>query len=354
MFKKNLVNILSMVFTFFKVIMKSKSRIALWCFLAFIYVLFIVITHFFNIPLKSRSVSSRLQMFGPKDILENSDYHKKGIMKMTKLSIEREYVNEESESILRKIFKNADKNSDSYLDTIELVSWIGIRIKEHLTQALQDNIFIFTAIDIKPRNGVISWEEYFHYFLKNRGYSEEFIKEHYSSLKGMPRELKEAIMREKAAWSQSVRDDPSRLSLDEFLAFRHPESSHATIIAIVEETLGRLDVDEDGVLSETEFSDPEFNEIPDHLNNNQFREERIKEFRTAVDKDGDGNANRRELIDYFNPRNIHHAEKDALDLIGLADVNGDGKLSLAEVLMHKEEFMRSKMVDVSISFHDEF
>ncbi|RXG60977.1 Reticulocalbin-2 [Armadillidium vulgare] len=316
MFKKNLVNILSMVFTFFKVIMKSKSRIALWCFLAFIYVLFIVITHFFNIPLKSRSVSSRLQMFGPKDILENSDYHKKGIMKMTKLSIEREYVNEESESILRKIFKNADKNSDSYLDTIELVSWIGIRIKEHLTQALQDNIFIFTAIDIKPRN--------------------------------------EAIMREKAAWSQSVRDDPSRLSLDEFLAFRHPESSHATIIAIVEETLGRLDVDEDGVLSETEFSDPEFNEIPDHLNNNQFREERIKEFRTAVDKDGDGNANRRELIDYFNPRNIHHAEKDALDLIGLADVNGDGKLSLAEVLMHKEEFMRSKMVDVSISFHDEF
>lgn len=55
MFKKNLVNILSMVFTFFKVIMKSKSRIALWCFLAFIYVLFIVITHFFNIPLKSRS-----------------------------------------------------------------------------------------------------------------------------------------------------------------------------------------------------------------------------------------------------------------------------------------------------------
>lgn len=47
-------------------------------------------------------------------------------------------------------------------------------------------------------------------------------------------------MREKAAWSQSVRDDPSRLSLDEFLAFRHPESSHATIIAIVEETLGRL------------------------------------------------------------------------------------------------------------------
>lgn len=47
-------------------------------------------------------------------------------------------------------------------------------------------------------------------------------------------------MRDKAAWSEAARSDPDQLTLDEFLAFRHPESSHATILNIVEETIARL------------------------------------------------------------------------------------------------------------------
>ena len=47
-------------------------------------------------------------------------------------------------------------------------------------------------------------------------------------------------MRDKAQWSEAARDDPERLSIDEFLAFRHPESSHASILQNVEETLNRL------------------------------------------------------------------------------------------------------------------
>lgn len=52
--------------------------------------------------------------------------------------------------------------------------------------------------------------------------------------------MTEAIMRDKAAWSEAARDNPEQLTLDEFLAFRHPESSHATILNIVEETIARL------------------------------------------------------------------------------------------------------------------
>ena len=47
-------------------------------------------------------------------------------------------------------------------------------------------------------------------------------------------------MRDKAQWSEAARDDPEKLTIDEFLAFRHPESSHASILQIVEETLDRL------------------------------------------------------------------------------------------------------------------
>lgn len=47
--------------------------------------------------------------------------------------------------------------------------------------------------------------------------------------------MKEAIMRDRAAWSEAAKTDPEHLTLDEFLAFRHPESSHATILALVDE-----------------------------------------------------------------------------------------------------------------------
>ena len=44
-------------------------------------------------------------------------------------------------------------------------------------------------------------------------------------------------MRDKASWSEAARNDPASLSLDEFLAFRHPESSHANILTGVEEVI---------------------------------------------------------------------------------------------------------------------
>jgi hypothetical protein len=39
----------------------------------------------------------------------------------------------------------------------------------------------------------------------------------------------------KAAWFESVRGDPDRLNIDEFLAFRHPEQSHSFLLKIVED-----------------------------------------------------------------------------------------------------------------------
>lgn len=50
----------------------------------------------------------------------------------------------------------------------------------------------------------------------------------------------ELIARDKASWSEAARTDPDSLTLDEFLAFRHPESSHTTILALVDELLDKL------------------------------------------------------------------------------------------------------------------
>ena len=57
---------------------------------------------------------------------------------------------------------------------------------------------------------------------------------------------------------------------------------------------------------------------------------------------------------FIDPRNIHHAEKEALNLMSAADIDHDGVLTLMEVLGQRELFMASKMVDAAKSFHDEF
>lgn len=57
---------------------------------------------------------------------------------------------------------------------------------------------------------------------------------------------------------------------------------------------------------------------------------------------------------YIDPRNVHHAEKEALTLLATADSNQDGVLTLPEVLAQSHMFMASKMVDAARSFHDEF
>jgi hypothetical protein len=47
-------------------------------------------------------------------------------------------------------------------------------------------------------------------------------------------------MRDRASWSEAAHSDPDHLTLDEFLSFRHPESSHATIVALVDELFDKF------------------------------------------------------------------------------------------------------------------
>lgn len=57
---------------------------------------------------------------------------------------------------------------------------------------------------------------------------------------------------------------------------------------------------------------------------------------------------------YADPKNPAHAFMEAKSLIDAADANRNGKLSLQEVLSHKDLFIGSKMVDTAKKFHDEF
>ena len=53
-----------------------------------------------------------------------------------------------------------------------------------------NTVFDYNFFPLSPLKGMVSWNEYHHYFLKQHGYTDEYISTHKENHKGMPRELK--------------------------------------------------------------------------------------------------------------------------------------------------------------------
>ncbi|XP_034943266.1 45 kDa calcium-binding protein isoform X2 [Chelonus insularis] len=261
--------------------------------------------------------------------------------------------------LLESIFFKVDHNKNQELDIQELAKWIYMKITEHLESAPQNNIILFTQIDNNPRNGDISWDEYHAYFLRSHGLSENYINFHNKKHSDLPKSLKESIMRDRARWTETARNDPERLTLDEFLAFTHPESSHRALLQMVEDLFEKFDRDGDEQLTEDEFADLPSDGLgldlqEEKLSTVKGSDGRRQEFRFLIDRNKDGKADRTELLMYIDPRNPHHAIREAQHLIEVADINQNNKLSLSEILSKADLFLESKMVDTEKSFHDEF
>lgn len=58
--------------------------------------------------------------------------------------------------LLEDIFHRADTDENRLLDIQELAKWIHLKITEHITRAMRENVGLFTAIDINPRNGTLN------------------------------------------------------------------------------------------------------------------------------------------------------------------------------------------------------
>ncbi|XP_074025337.1 stromal cell derived factor mayday [Leptinotarsa decemlineata] len=271
-------------------------------------------------------------------------------------------VNDENNSrkdqtgILMEVFEKADKDKNRKLDSKELSVWIRRKIMEHISLAVGGNHELFTMIDVDPPNGVISWKEYHTYFLKKRGFSKKYVESHDEKRhKGLQRSIKGRIMKDKASWMEAARSNPDTLTLDEFLAFTHPESSVANQLTLVDELYDKFDRDGDEMLTEDEFAILQTEGNGDEtLIVRQDENERRAEFRKSIDLNGDGKADRRELLHYVAPQSPRHSEHEAEALLALADNDHDNMLSLDEILAHPDLFLKSKMVDTARSFHDEF
>lgn len=59
-----------------------------------------------------------------------------------------------------------------------MARFVNNRIREHIDLAIKSNPRNFADIDVAPRDGLISWEEYHAHFLRQRGHDENYIEQH--------------------------------------------------------------------------------------------------------------------------------------------------------------------------------
>lgn len=144
----------------------------------------------------------------------------------------------------------------------------------------------------------------------------------------------EEMMRDKALWAEAARTDSFSLTLDEFLTFRHPESSVSNLLTLVDDLLRQFDEDGDDNLTLDEFSMVSADDLDDKWRKyiiTKTMYERKEEFKRLIDVDNNGKANRSELLSYVDPRHPRHALTEAAILFKLADENNDQRLVLDEV-----------------------
>jgi len=259
-------------------------------------------------------------------------------------------VSEEEKDILMKQFRAADFDNNKLLSESEITMAISRETKQHILQAMRNNFRVFFSLDKITKNGQVDWLEYYHHYVRDLlGLDDNTIHQIEKNPNNISRDIKESLARMRAAWSEAAHTKPDSVNIDEFLGLEHPESSHSFLTQRVEELMGKFDADGDGKLSRAEYLlDPYMDFSSKEL------QERGKEFSTVLDKNGDGIADKKEIVQYLDPKNPHWAKDEARSLLKQADKNNDNMVSMDEVFARADMFLMSKMVSADLSFHGEF
>uniref|UniRef100_A0A2K5CUQ2 EF-hand domain-containing protein n=1 Tax=Aotus nancymaae TaxID=37293 RepID=A0A2K5CUQ2_AOTNA len=222
-----------------------------------------------------------------------------------------EYVklgHEEQQKRPQAIIKKIDL-SYGFLTESELSSWIQMSFKHYAMQEAKQQ---FVEYD-KNNNGAVTWDEY------NIQMSDRVIDFDENTVLDDAEEesFRQLHLKDKTRFEKANQDSGPGLSLEEFIAFEHPEELDYMTEFVIQEALEEHDKSGDGFVSLEEFLHPTANEDPEWI---------------LVEKD-------RLLLSWVVPNNQGIAQEEALHLIGEMDLNGDKKLSEEEILEDQDLFL---------------
>lgn len=247
-----------------------------------------------------------------------------------------ELTPEKSKERLAMLVPKMDSDGDGFVEEKELKEHINFMQKRYVNNDVERTWKNYKKEKIQ--DGKIKWEDY-----------REMV---YGSPTGEGQELSpeyaKMVARDQKRWSVADYDLDGSLDRTEYGCFMHPEDCDHMRDVVVAETVEDIDKNKDGYVDAEEYIGdmyrpedyPELNgKEPDWV---QSERDMFKEHR---DKDGDGRLNQEEMRDWIMPVGFDHAEAEARHLVGIADDNKDGKLSLEEILAHYDTFVGSQATD---------
>ncbi|MCP9266328.1 Calumenin-A [Dirofilaria immitis] len=213
-----------------------------------------------------------------------------------------------SKERLAKLVAKMDVNGDGFLEETELKDHIDFMQKRYVNNDVDRTWKNYNAEKIK--DGKISWKDY--------------------------------------VWKKADYDLDEMMDRTEYGCFMHPEDCDHMRDVVVQETLEDIDKNKDGYVDLDEYIGDMYRpEDYPELNGKEpewvaSEREMFKEHR---DKNGDGKLDQDEMRDWIMPIGFDHADAEAKHLIGIADEDRDGKLSLKEILDHYDTFVGSQATD---------
>lgn len=258
-----------------------------------------------------------------------------------------ELLPEESVRRLGIIVDKIDEDKDGYVTKYELKQWILYTKRRYIDEDVHRQ-----WQQINPNgNETISWYAYRQHvygFLDNLEDEEEDVE-------GGGLSYKYLISRDRRRWAQADRNLDDALDREEFTMFTHPEENPIMAGVILDETIEDIDKNKDGKVSLEEYIGDMYTSDAAEPEPEWVENER-ESFRKFRDADGDGYLNREEVQSWVVPKDFDHADSEAVHLIFEADVDGDSKLTKAEILDKYDIFVGSQATDFGEALvrHDEF
>ncbi|XP_071802226.1 reticulocalbin-2-like isoform X2 [Asterias amurensis] len=241
---------------------------------------------------------------------------------------------EESKARLQVILKKADVNADGHLDKEELQEWVIGSLKNIDRVIAEEHMLI----QDKNKDGRLSWEEYSQHVL---GFIPESDEQYPDD------EMRMEFKSNKKMFKMADKNKDGFLEGEELLAFYNPNAVDGMQEVVIEKLLEDFDLNGDGAVEMDEFIGKyhDGNDLPDLTGKRKeplWVEEEREIFKQQLDKDGNGVMEGDELVQWVKPRYQTTAEKEAIHLIDVADRDGDGKLSVDEIINKYEIFTGSK------------
>ncbi|KAM4733323.1 reticulocalbin-2 isoform 1-T2 [Anableps anableps] len=235
---------------------------------------------------------------------------------------------------MMEIVKKIDTNRDNLLSAEEITLWIQHVYRKY---ALEDAEERFTEFELN-NDGVVTWEEY-----SSVAHDRLITFDDDTILKDPEQEsLRQLLLKDKRRFDFADVDGIPGLNVTEFLAFTHPSEVDYMADFAIEDVLNEYDTDKDGFITLREFIGNVRNEGESP---SQWEIEETVRFKELYDQDENGRLDRDEQLRWVAPNSYGSAREEALHLIKEMDQDGDGKISVTEVLKNQETFMNSEVTD---------